>query len=158
MNKSKRVKIIINDGEAIDIASIMPIMDSAFDPQFGEAWNSSQCLSMLAMPHTDLFIALYEHQICGFAFTRSLYEDVELLMIATHRDYARIGIATALIQHIIKIAKKDSRNRIFLEMREGNSAEILYDYFGFQNISERKNYYKGNGNIRYNAITKQLLI
>lgn len=155
---SKKAKISINDGEAMDIASIMPIMDSAFDPQFGEAWNSAQCLSMLAMPHTDLFIALYDEQICGFAFTRSLYEDVELLMIATHRDYEREGIATALMQHIIKIAKRDSRERIFLEMREGNSAEILYNYFGFENISERKNYYKGNDGKFYNAITKDLLI
>ncbi len=155
---SNKAKISINDGEAMDIASIIPIMDSAFDPQFGEAWNSAQCLSMLAMPHTDLFIALYDEQICGFAFTRSLYEDVELLMIATHSDYERKGIATALMQHIIKIAKRDSRERIFLEMREGNSAEILYNYFGFENISERKNYYKGSANIHYNAITKQLLI
>lgn len=158
MHDGGTVKIIISDGEAIDIASIMPIMNSAFDPQYGEAWNSAQCLSMLAMPYTDLYIAQYEQQICGFAFTRSLYEEVELLMIATHSDYARIGVATSLMKHIIKVAKKQSRERIFLEMRQGNGAETLYDYFDFENISERKNYYKGRGNIHYNAVTKQLLI
>lgn len=158
MQKNANPDIIIIGGEAQDIATIMPIMDSAFDPQYGEAWNSAQCLSMLALPHTDLFLALYDDEICGFAFTRSLYEDVELLMIATHSDYSGKKIASNVINHIIMIAKKHSRERIFLEMREGNNAEILYDIFGFQNISERKNYYKGNDNISYNAITKELLI
>lgn len=153
-----RAKITITNADAQDIASIMPIMDSAFDPQYGEAWNSAQCLSMLALPHTDLYLALYDDEICGFAFTRSLYEDVELLMIATHRDYCKKGIASSLIQHIIILAKKHDRERIFLEMREGNSAEILYDIFGFNNVSKRKNYYKGHDNVCYNAITKELLI
>ncbi len=151
-------KTIITDGTATDIASIMPIMNSAFDPQYGEAWNSAQCLSMLALPYTNLYIAQYEQQICGFTFTRSLYEDVELLMIATHGDYARLGVASAMMKHIIKIAKKYNRDRIFLEMRQGNSAETLYDNFGFENITERKDYYKGCYNIYYNAITKELLL
>ncbi len=158
MNCVNRAKIIIHSGEAQDIISIMPIMHSAFDPQYGEAWNSAQCLSILALPHTDLYIAQYNQENCGFAFIRSLFEDVELLLIATHRDYTRIGIASAMIDHIINISKQHNRKRIFLEMRQGNSAEIVYNLFGFKNISLRRNYYKGHDNICYNAITKELLL
>lgn len=158
MERHAKPEIIIMDGEAQDIASIMPIMNSAFAPQYGEAWNSVQCLSMLALPHTDLYLAQYNDEICGFAFTRSLYEDVELLMIATHGDFSGKKIASSLMKHIIVIAKQHKRERVFLEMREGNSAETLYNIFNFTNINVRENYYKGADNICYNAVTKQLLL
>lgn len=158
MDKADAENITICSGDAQDIETIMPIMKSAFDPQYGEAWNSAQCYSMLASPYVDLYLAQYEKDICGFVFTRSIYEDVELLMIATHRNYTRKGVATALMNYIIKIAKNSDRKRVFLEMRQGNSAEIIYNLFDFTNISLRKNYYKGHNNIYYNAITKELLL
>jgi hypothetical protein len=40
--------ISISSGDANDIAAIMPIMNSAFDPKYGEAWTAAQCLSLLA--------------------------------------------------------------------------------------------------------------
>lgn len=149
-------KIIISRGEAQDIAAIMPIMNMAFDPEFGEAWTGAQCISMMALPFTELFLAHHKSEICGFALTRAIYEDVELLMIATHPDHGRQGVASNMLSHIIKEAKANKRNRIFLEMRNGNSAQKLYDLFGFTQINIRPNYYRGVSGIFYDAITKQL--
>lgn len=150
--------IIISTGAAEDVASIMPIMNMAFDPIFGEAWNGAQCLSMLAMPYTHLWIAQSNDNICGFAFTRAIYENVELLMIATHPEYRRQSIAQNLMHHIIKDSICNDRCRIFLEMRKGNIAEKLYDKFGFIKIGIRKNYYNGASGQSYDAITKELIL
>lgn len=147
--------IHISLGNAKDIPLIMPIMNMAFDPSFGEAWNSAQCLSMISLPYSQLFLAEYDNQICGFAFTRSLFEDLELLMIATHPDNARMGVASALMNYIIEIATSENRSRIFLEMRRGNSAEKFYNHYGFSEISVRKNYYRGVSGKYYDALTQE---
>jgi ribosomal-protein-alanine N-acetyltransferase len=49
--------IDVVQGSGSDVAGIMPVMDSAFDPAFGEAWTAAQCLSTLAMPDSVLFCA-----------------------------------------------------------------------------------------------------
>lgn len=150
--------IKITKGNGADIASIMPIMESAFDPEYGEAWSGAQCISMLSLPYTQLILAKYGDEICGFAFTRGIYEDEELLMLATNPDKRRTGIATALMMHIIDRAKEKGRKHIFLEMRKDNYAELFYDNFGFQQIGKRERYYRGVSGQFYDAITKNITI
>lgn len=154
----KMDSITITRGEAKDIATIMPVMNMAFDPEYGEAWNDAQCISMMALPYTHLYLAYSRDEICGFAFTRAIYEDVELLMLATHPQHVRQGIATSLMREIIADAICNKRSRIFLEMRDGNSAQHLYDLFEFEQINVRIKYYRGISGTFYDAITKQLLL
>ena len=48
--------IEIVEGDASDIAAIIPIMQDAFDPRFGEAWTAAQCLSAMAIPGCRLLL------------------------------------------------------------------------------------------------------
>lgn len=146
----------ILEGDGRDIASIMPIMDAAFDPQFGEAWTAAQCLSLLATPGTSLLLARADNSIVGFALTRWIIDEEELLMIGVNPKMQRSGIATDLITHLIRRAKAFKRERIFLEVRANNSALQFYKLMGFQACGTRKNYYKGANGSRFDATTMNL--
>ena len=145
--------IRVFEGDASHIASIMPIMENAFDSAFGEAWTSAQCLSALAMPDCRLLIARDEHNVCGFSISRWVLDTEELLMIGVAKEYQRQKVGTVLLQQTIKMASDESRSHLFLECRDGNHAIDFYSNIGFKPIGRRKNYYKSPDGIRPDAIT-----
>lgn len=144
------------EGDARDVAAIMPIMDSAFDPAFGEAWTAAQCISLLAAPGTALHIALIGEEVAGFALCRWVLEEQELLMIGVAPRFQRIGVASNLLAHIIEHARSLNQTRIFLEVRSNNSALNFYSKLGFEYCGTRKYYYRGANGDRYDATTMTL--
>ena len=150
--------IEIVEGDARDIASIMPIMADAFDPAFGEAWTSSQCLSAIAIPGSRLLLAKSAGQVRGFTLSRWVLESEELLMIGVARSMQRMAVGSALINEVVRLASEEGRTQIFLEVRDGNAAHSFYENCGFQPIGRRKQYYKGINGERHDAITMTLNI
>lgn len=142
------------------IGPIMQIMQKAFDPLYGEAWNHSQTRSMLAMPltHVLLLEAVASTpettgEPVGFAMTRRVADEEELLLIAVSPIWRQFGAATTLLSQVVDNARKAGVWRLHLEMRSNNPAIHLYSKFGFQAIGLRKDYYKGSGSHRYDALT-----
>lgn len=144
--------VITAEGAGI-VEQIMPVMDSAFDPQFGEAWNAAQCFGMLTIPGTDLLVARRAETIVGFSLLRTVLEESELLLIATRRDQQRSGIGSCLLQSTIEQAKKNGSKMVFLEVREGNPALVLYLNVGFIQVGKRESYYRGKSGEYFNALT-----
>lgn len=145
--------ILVAEGTASDIAAIMPIMQEAFDPAFGEAWTSAQCLSALAMPDCRLLIARQGEIVCGFSISRWVLDTEELLMIGVAKEWQRQKIGTILIRETIEQASSGNRSHLFLECREGNYALQFYSNIGFKPIGRRKNYYNSSDGFRTDAIT-----
>lgn len=148
--------VTILEGDARDIAAIMPIMDSAFDPEFGEAWTSAQCLSLLAVPCTGVLIAEIDGRTAGFALSRWVADEEELLMIGVAPEFQRRGIASKLMICLIHRAKESARRQMFLEVRSNNSARDFYQRHGFEICGVRKGYYKGIHGERFDATTMRL--
>ncbi|RDV07498.1 ribosomal-protein-alanine N-acetyltransferase [Sphingorhabdus pulchriflava] len=148
--------VSITFGDARDIAAIMPIMNAAFDPKYGEAWTASQCLSLLAMPGSQLLLAAIENQIVGFALTRWVLDEEELLMIGVDPGFQRQGVATQIVASIISIAKNSGRQNLFLEVRANNSAANFYTRLGFAAKATRRGYYRGVDGQRFDATTMAL--
>ena len=145
--------ISIVEGDAADIDSIMPVMDDAFDPVFGESWTATQCLSALAMPDCRMLIAKADDIVAGFTMSRWVLDMEELLMIGVAKAWQRRNIGSMLLDAIIERAKSDGRLKLFLEVREGNVAHDFYRASGFQPIGRRKQYYRGANGFRPDAIT-----
>lgn len=145
--------IHIVQGGALDVASIMPIMSDAFDPRFGEAWTAAQCLSALVLPDCQLLLAKDGDVLCGFAITRWVFEHEELLMIGVAQNYQRQQIGQNLLSEVINRGQIAGREKLFLEVRDGNPAQYFYLKAGFTPIGRRKNYYKGTEGISPDAIT-----
>lgn len=151
----------MNEGPSI-VDHIMAVMDAAFDPAFGEAWNRRQVSDALALSNTHALVVgkdgkLLTHgtpdEPAGFVMTRHAADEEELLLIAVAPQHRGRGLGAALLQHLIPSARSRSTARIFLEMRRGNPAIHLYRKFGFEPIGERPNYYQLADGSRVDAIT-----
>jgi [ribosomal protein S18]-alanine N-acetyltransferase len=148
------IEIVAADAQ--EIAAIMPIMQSAFDPAFGEAWTAAQCMALLAMPQSKLLLARRNCVLAGFAISRWVLDEEELMMIGVNPQFQRHGIATRLLQQIICEAKHAHRRQIFLEVRANNSAKSFYEALGFFAIGQRKDYYRSENGAMIDAVTMTL--
>ena len=143
----------MKQGSGHDVGAIMPVMEDAFDTRFGEAWTSAQCLSLLAMPGSKLLIARGGDNVAGFAMTRWVLDEEELLMIGVATAHQRRGVGQQLLNLIIEQANIAGRKKLFLEVRDGNDAEYFYHAAGFIRSGCRKDYYRGIDGALIDAIT-----
>jgi [ribosomal protein S18]-alanine N-acetyltransferase len=139
-----------------DLADVMVAMRDAFDPEFGEAWTEAQCAGILGMPGSRLFIARRGLDPAGFAMTRTLAGDAELLLLAVRRGYRRAGIARQLLDRATVEARNDGAEALHLEVRDGNGAVQLYQGAGFEQVGRRRNYYRGVSGKVFDALTFRL--
>lgn len=156
MNEASMIEIVA--GDARDVPAIMPVMHSAFDPAFGEAWTQAQCLAMLSMPNSRLLLARFGSTLAGFAISRWVLDEEELLMIGVAADKQRSGIGTRLLDHIIDQARAAGREILFLEARDQNSAIRFYNNANFNPVGRRKGYYHSADGAQYDAITMSLTL
>jgi ribosomal-protein-alanine N-acetyltransferase len=146
------------------IDRIMAVMEAAFDPAYGEAWNRRQVAEALALPSTHALVVDGEGKPlsedrpnaappAGFALSRHVLDEEELLLIAVRPECRRRGIGETLIRLLFEAARSRGIRRIYLEMRRGNPALHLYRKLGFEPIGERPNYYRTANGERIDAIT-----
>lgn len=143
---------------------IMAVMEAAFDPAYGEAWNRRQVADALSMPSTHALVVDGKGNLlsdgagttptpAGFVLSRHVLDEEELLLIAVVPDARRRGIGAILIEHLFDAARARGITRIYLEMRRGNPALHLYQKLGFVPIGERPKYYRMANGDRIDAIT-----
>jgi ribosomal-protein-alanine N-acetyltransferase len=148
-------------GEQLDdIGRIMTVMQAAFDPAYGEAWNRRQVTEALALPNTHYMLAGADGEeprdgecTTGFVMSRGAVDEEELLLIAVLPDFRGRGVGTALLRRFMAAAERRGATRLFLEMRDGNPAESLYLQAGFEPVGRRRNYYRGAAKGPLDAIT-----
>ncbi|UGV40567.1 ribosomal protein S18-alanine N-acetyltransferase [Methanococcoides orientis] len=129
-----------------DIPSIVEIENLSFDAP----WSSSVFRSYADYPG---FIVLEsEGVILGYAVLVVIKRAAHLASIATHPKYRRMGVATALLEGCILLAKENSYSLIRLEVREkNNDAQKFYLSNGFEMKGVIPNYYPDD-----NAIIMEL--
>ncbi len=150
-------------GDTID--RIMAVMETAFDPAYGEAWSRRQVEDSLLLGHCRTVLIGTDGQICpdgpveaeappaGFALLRTMFDEEELLLFAVDPHWRRRGLGAALLRECLATARAGNILRILLEMREGNSAEHLYRAFGFLPVGRRPKYYRTPAGHLLDAIT-----
>jgi ribosomal-protein-alanine N-acetyltransferase len=145
--------IDLRSGTVADLATVDRIMQAAFDARFGEAWTHSQVLGLLAMPGVWLTIAELGGEPAGFALSRRVLDEAELLLLATNPVFRRRGVAAALLRAVVSDASLQGARSVHLEVRDGNEAIKLYRAAGFAKVGERRNYYRGAVGQAYDALT-----
>ena len=81
-------------------------------------------------------------ELVGYYFAEFVAGEMTLENICVGREFQGKGSATILMQHLIDDAKALGAEEIWLEVRESNAPAIgLYESFGFETVSIRKNYY-----------------
>lgn len=143
-----------------EIDHIMDVMEAAFDPAFGEAWNRRQVMDALTLGHCHFRVLGHSGEpvgpgecAAGFYMSRNAFDEEELLLIAVSPEARRQGIGGKLLEKFAEGARSRGATRLILEMRDGNPAETLYRSFGFEPIGRRTKYYRGPDGRRIDAIT-----
>ncbi|TXC71600.1 GNAT family N-acetyltransferase [Sphingomonas ginsenosidivorax] len=145
--------IMLRAGDARDIALVDVLMQAAFDPRFGEAWTRSQCLGVMAMPGVRLTLALVDDAPAGFAMTRSVADEAELLLLGVAPDFRRRGVGSALLRSVEADCRAAGVATLHLEVRAGNEAVRLYTGNGFAKVGERRAYYRSKTGQAHDAHT-----
>lgn len=134
--------------DALD--AVMLVMQEAFDSRYGEAWTRRQVADSLTFSNTRVVLAgvdpaadIDPQAVSGFALTRQAADEEEILLIAVRPMFRGKGVGRFLMTQVIAQARARGVTRLFLEMRQGNSAEHLYRACGFEVIGRRKGYYRG---------------
>lgn len=146
-----------------DVDRIMAVMQTAFDPEYGEAWNRRQVEDALILGNCHYLLAGEDGEapvadapadvVAGFALSRHGFGEEELLLFAVAPAFRRRGIGRRLLERFAMAAHGRGARRLLLEMRRGNAAEALYLAHGFQPIGVRPNYYRTLSGPRIDAIT-----
>ena len=143
-----------------DLDRIMAVMQAAFDPAYGEAWNRRQVGDAMQLPNTHYLLAGADGRspgpdqpAAGFVLSRGAAGEEELLLIAVHPDHRGKGIGRMLMKRFLAAAAARGTERLFLEMRDGNPADTLYRAMGFEPVGRRRQYYRGARNGPLDAIT-----
>jgi len=143
----------LTDGGLADLPAVMTVMESAFDPRFGEAWTFSQCAGLLPMRGVWLTLAREGGELTGFALARIVADEAELLLLAVHPAAQRSGVGKRLLGHFTASAIARGARRLHLEVRDGNGAVNLYRRSGFTLVGRRRRYYNGQDGKLYDALS-----
>lgn len=148
-------KVSIAAATAADIDAVLRIMDTAFDPAFGEAWNRGQVLGMLSLSDVWMILATAADaaQPDGFALARRTLDEAELLLLAVRPEVRGRGMGRALVEAVSDESRLRGAQRLMLEMREGNPALALYSATGFAEVGRRRDYYRGHDHSLHDALT-----
>jgi ribosomal protein S18 acetylase RimI-like enzyme len=124
-------RIHIRSAKASDLGQIRAIQSSASE---ASQWQPSDYLTF------DCHVAFMDEQMTGFVVSRRVAEgEREILNVAVHPDFRRLGIASALLRH--ELARCQGSH--FLEVRESNGpARRLYERLGFEVVGVRPGYYE----------------
>jgi len=149
--------LTIRDVGGDDMDAVMAIMGAAFEPTYGEAWTRSQCAGILPMAGVSLRLAIGgDGQVAGFALMRAIVDEAELLLIAVDPAAQQRGVGTALVDDFVRFAAARGARRLHLEVRDGNSAIMLYERAGFTLVGRRRDYYRGSDGHKRDALTLAL--
>lgn len=145
----------LETGDACDLDQVIEVMQSAFDPSFGEAWTRSQCAGILPMSGVSLYVARSPDSaaMIGFSLQRVIADEAELLLLAVTPSWQKMGIGRALLGQFIDDAQARGAHRLHLEVRDGNPAIRMYRLAGFDLAGRRNKYYHGAGNQLFDALT-----
>lgn len=145
--------LILEESGLAALADVMAVMEDGFEPCYGEAWTTAQCAGLIPMPGVWLTLARDGRRAVGFALSRIVADEAELLLLAVRRDAQRRGVGRALLARFAERAVARGAVRLHLEVRDGNHAVKLYEGAGFALVGRRPNYYNGPDGRHYDALT-----
>jgi len=95
-------------------------------------------------PFVHYLGAVKNNKVIGYIEYNDLYDSIDIVNVFVEEKSRRNGIASLLMENLIKIAKENNKKNITLEVNMLNeSAIFLYTKYGFKKVAVRKGYYKG---------------
>ncbi|WP_183901176.1 GNAT family N-acetyltransferase [Rhizobium metallidurans] len=132
--------------------------------RFARPWGDGEFYSLLSQNNVFGFVArqtnaFLKKPLPGFVLAREVAGEAEILTIAVQAKVGRSGLGWRLMQAAMREAKQRGGESIFLEVDKGNAAALgLYRKLGFDQVGERRGYYKdANGEVSTALVMKRIL-
>lgn len=112
---------------------------------FAHPWSAREIADMLTAPANfgDVAASANRTKIGGFILSSLAADEAEILAIAVDPRYRGRGVGKMLMRRNLARAKAAGAAAMFLEVDKSNAAAIaLYRGFAFQDVGERKGYYR----------------
>lgn len=113
---------------------------------FVEPWTEEMFLHELSSEQfAESLVARMDEgsgeRIMGFLCAWVVGGELHIHNIGVHPKYRRRGIASQLLEEVLRLARAKEATVGYLEVRASNAAAALYRCYGFQSIGCRRNYY-----------------
>jgi len=110
-------------------------------------WSKNMFAEEMQNPFSCCFVIRIEVEskqaVIGFICFRNMSEESELLNIAVHPHYRRLGVGKRLMQFYIDFSSQRGVKAFYLEVNSSNQSAIhLYQYFSYQSFGMRKKFYQ----------------
>ncbi|MFW5985091.1 MAG: ribosomal protein S18-alanine N-acetyltransferase [Halanaerobiaceae bacterium] len=130
-----------------DLSQVLEIEQECFT----SPWSRNSFLRELRDGVYSEYLAVFcGESLVGYIGGWLILEELHITNLAVARKYRRRGIASRLLEELIRQAQKKGSEYALLEVRESNTAALkLYRSHGFEKVGFRKNYYQDN---RENAL------
>jgi ribosomal-protein-alanine N-acetyltransferase len=110
-----------------------------------DAWSEALVLDGLAhrLPTVGYVVARSRDRVVGHAVASYAGDVAELQRIAVEPEARRSGVATALLDEVVRRARLSAADRLLLEVREDNAGALaFYAARGFTEVDRRPRYYR----------------
>jgi len=107
-------------------------------------WSESELASIIGAEDKFYYTALYGGEVAGIAGFYKVLDECMIMNVAVLSPFRRLGIADAMIDHLLNAASHLGCAFATLETAADNTAAIsLYKKHGFAENGRRKGYYHG---------------
>ena len=138
-----RLGVVIDSMRKEDLPEVMAIESLSFS----EPWTEEMFLHEIASRGiSDVLVARADDgsgpRIVGFLCAWIVAGELHINNVAVHPGYRRRGIASQLLEELLRRAKAGGARVGYLEVRASNEAAItIYQRYGFKTVGRRRNYY-----------------
>lgn len=124
--------------------ALLAINEAAFPAAWGERWSDKDLLGALGLPGVTALLAGDGHNaLFGFLLARKVVDEAEVLLVGVLPEKRGFGIGGQLIETFLQNYCDKPLEKVFLEVRETNTAaRALYEKVGFSEIGRRESYYR----------------
>ena len=133
---------MIEAATAGDVAAVAALELAALGP---DAWSGALVEQGITggLPTVHYLVSREDGVVTGYVAVSVAGDVAELQRIAVDPGHRRDGVATRLLDEVVRLARADGAERLLLEVREDNAAALaFYRAAGFAELARRPGYYR----------------
>lgn len=120
----------------------IPLIAELEKQTFSHPWSESSLSTFFETESALYAICLADGELASYCTMLLVFDEVQIINVATAEKYKRQGYAEAVIELTLEEARRRGITSISLEVRESNAPAIaLYEKFGFFKAGKRKDFY-----------------
>jgi [ribosomal protein S18]-alanine N-acetyltransferase len=109
---------------------------------FSTPWSVATFRSLMRRTDTDLFAAVVDGEVVGYAACWTVIDQSELGNVAVTAEARGGGVGGMLVDAVLETVAARGATDCYLEVRESNTgAQSIYRRRGFEVVGRRRSYY-----------------